>query len=135
MTLSILLTVAWDSKVAATPPRLEILKVRSHRFSWKNAGTIGIPKSPWNVVAQRWIDGDDGGATEDAEVIVPSGDEWMFQTLHGVTAVNANYDAVAGLVLADEYVGIVDALKEMAAQHPEATWFVRSWTVETAPSE
>jgi hypothetical protein len=42
MTLSILLTVASDAKAEDSPPRLELPKVRPHRFSWKDAGTIGI---------------------------------------------------------------------------------------------
>jgi hypothetical protein len=131
MTLSILLTGPWDSKTDDTPPRFEIPRVRPHRFSWKNAGTVGIPKGPWTVTPQRWIENDDGGSTEDAEVITASSDEWMFQKLHGVAAKDADYDELAERAAGEEYEGMLDALKGMAAQHPDAMWFVRSWSVET----
>jgi hypothetical protein len=62
VTLSILLTTPWDPKADDAPPRLDVPKVRPHRFSWKNAGTIGIPKGPWTVIPQRWVEGDNGGS-------------------------------------------------------------------------
>jgi hypothetical protein len=132
MTLSILLTTPWDSKTAQTPPRLEIPKVRPHRFSWKHAGTIGYPRGPWTVTPQRWIESDDGGSTQEAEVITSSSDESMFHKLHGVTARDADYDELAEWIVEDEYKGILDVIKEMATQHPDAMWFVRSWSVEIA---
>jgi hypothetical protein len=135
MTLSILLTAPWDATIDDSPPRLQIPKVRPHRFSWKGAGTIGIPKDPWNVTAQRWIDGDDGGLTDEAEVLASSVDEWIFHKLHGVIAEDANYDELAKSIVDDEYAGIVDAIKEMAAQHPATMWFVSSWSVEAAATD
>jgi hypothetical protein len=135
MTLSILLTIPWDSKAADTPPRLEIPKVGRHRFSWKHAGTVGFPRGPWTVVPQRWSENDDGGSTEEAEVITLSSDEWMFNKLHGVSAKDADYDELAALIVEDEYQGIVDVIKEMAKQHPDNMWFVRSWDVETAAAD
>lgn len=84
--------------------------------------------------AQRWIEGDDElSTTEEAEVITSSIDEVIFRKLHGVTAKEANYDELAERLTEDEYKGILDVLKEMAAQHPDAMWFVRSWIVEAAP--
>ncbi len=135
MTLSILLTTPWDSKAEDSPPHLEVPKVRPHRFSWKDAGTVGIPKDPWRVTAQRWIAGVDGGSTEEAEVITSPSDEWLFVKLHGVIAKDANYDELATSIVEDDYRGIVDVLKEMATQHPDAMWFVRSWSVETSASD
>ena len=135
MTLSILLTSPWDSNADDTPPRLEIPKVRPHRFSWKGAGTIGIPKDAWDVIPQRRVENDDGGSTEDAEVIASSSDESLFRRLHGVTAKDADYDELAKSVRDDEYAGILDVVKEMAAQHPAAMWFVRSWSVDSAASD
>jgi hypothetical protein len=135
MTLSILLTTPWDSRSSSTPSRLEVPKVRRHRFSWKNAGTIGFPRDPWTVTPQRWVDADDGGSTEEAQVITSSDDELVFLKLHGVVAKNANYDELAEWIVDSEYEGILDAIKEMALQHPDAMWFVRSWSVETAASD
>lgn len=135
MTLSILLTRPWDSKSSNTPPRLEVPKVRPHRFSWKKAGTVGFPRNPWKVTPQRWTDGDDGGSTEEAEVITSSSDEGVFLKLHGVVAKDANYDGLAEWIVEGEYQGIVDVIKEMAAQHPDAMWFVKSWSVETAAAD
>jgi hypothetical protein len=130
MTLSILLTTPWDSRSSSTPSRLEVPKVRRHRFSWKNAGTIGFPRDPWTVTPQRWVDGDDGGSTEEAEVITSTVDEPVFLKLHGIVAKDANYDALAERIADSEYEGILDAIKEMASQHPDAMWFVKAWTVE-----
>jgi hypothetical protein len=135
MTLSILLTTPWDSKTEEAPARLDVPKVRPHRFSWKDAGTLGIPKDPWSVTPQHWIAGDDGGATDDAEVITAPSDESMFVKLHGVIAKDANYDELAASIAEDDYRGIVDVLKEMATQHPDAMWFVRTWVVETSASD
>ena len=78
---------------------------------------------------------DDGGSTDEAEVIAPSSDEWMFRSLHGVLANDANYNALAEWVVGDEYNGILDVIKEMATQHPDAMWFVASWSVESAAPE
>lgn len=83
-------------------------------------------------MAQRWIEGDDAGSTEEAEVISSSSDESMFAKLHGVTAKDANYDELAEGIAEPEYEGILDVIKEMATQHPDAMWFVRSWSVESA---
>jgi len=129
------LTSPWDSSADDTPPRLEIPKVRPHRFSWKGAGTIGIPKDAWHVVPQRWVENDDGGSTEHAEVITAPSDESLFQSLHGVTAKDADYDVLATSIRSDEYAGILDVLREMAAQHPAAMWFVRSWSADSAASD
>jgi hypothetical protein len=74
-------------------------------------------------------------STEEAEVIGSSGDESMFRSLHGVTAKDADYDELARSVRDDEYAGIVDVIKEMAAQHLAAMWFVRSWSVDSALSD
>lgn len=135
MTLSILLTSPWDSKTSDTPPGLDVPKVRPHRFSWKHAGTIGFPRDPWTVVAQRWSEGDDGGATDEAEVVTSSADESMFRGLHGHKANDANYDELAERLTDVDYQGLLDVIKEMARQHPDAMWFVKSWTVETAAPE
>jgi len=135
MTLSILLTTAWDSNDDETPPRLEIPKVRPHRFSWKNAGTVGIPKDAWHVVPQRWVEGGDRETTEDAEIITAASDESIFRKLHGVIAKDANYDEIDEQIADDDYEGLIDVLKGMAAQHPDAMWFVRSWVVESGVSE
>lgn len=135
MTLSILLTAPWDSEAEDAPPRLEVPKVRPHRFAWKNAGTVGIPKGPWTVVPQRWVEGDAGGSTEDAEVITSASDESIFRKLRGVVAKDANYDELAQQIAEDEYAGLLAVLKEMAAQHPDAMWLVQSWIVETAAPE
>lgn len=135
MTLSILLTTAWNSKDDETPPRLEVPKVRPHRFSWKNAGTVGIPKDAWKVIPQRWVEGGDRETTEDAEIITSASDESIFQKLHGVVAGDANYDELAEQLDKDDYAGLLDVLKEMAAQHLDAMWFVGSWTVEAGVSE
>ena len=105
------------------------------RFSWKNAGTVGIPKGAWTVVPQRWVEGGDGGTTEEAEIITSARDEAMFRRLHGVIAKDANYDELAEQITEDGYEGLLTVLKEMAAQHPEAMWFVKSWIVETGVSE
>lgn len=84
---------------------------------------------------QRWEDNDDGGSTEEAEVIAPSSDEWMFSKLHGVSARDVDYDELAASIVEDEYRGIADVIKAMAIQHPDAMWFVRSWDVETSASD
>jgi hypothetical protein len=133
MTLSILLTLPWDSKTSDTPPALEIPKVRPHRFSWKHAGTVGFPRGPWSVTPQRWTEDVGGGSTDEAEVITAPSDEWIFTKLHGTVAKDANYDALAEWIVDDQYEGILGVIKEMATQHPDAMWFVRSWTVESAP--
>jgi len=93
------------------------------------------PKDAWHVIPQRRVENDDGGSTEDAEVIASSSDESMFRRLHGVTAKDADYDELAKSVRDDEYAGILDVVKEMAAQHPAAMWFVRSWSVDSAASD
>lgn len=87
------------------------------------------------MTGQRWIAGAERGSTEEAEVITSPSDEWMFVKLHGVIAKDANYDELAASLVEADYRGIVDVLKEMAAQHPDAMWFVRSWSVETSPSD
>ncbi|HEX3671746.1 MAG TPA: hypothetical protein VHT92_08615 [Candidatus Cybelea sp.] len=135
MTLSILLTGPWDSKTGDAPPRLDVPKVRPHRFSWKNAGTVGFPRSPWAVKPQRWVEDDDGGSTEEAEVITSSSDESTFLELHGLTAKDANYDKLGERITEVEYEGIVHVIKEMAMQHPDAMWFVKSWSIESVSSD
>jgi hypothetical protein len=135
MTLSILLTTPWDSNDPDASPRLEVPAVRSHRFSWKNAGTVGIPKSAWKVVPQRWIEPDDGGSTAEAEVITAAVDEPRFKRLHGVLAKDADYDELGAQISEEAYAGMLDVLKEMATQHPESMWFVKSWIVETGAAE
>jgi hypothetical protein len=131
MTLSILLTTPWDSSDPDTTPRLDVPKVRAHRFSWKGSGTVGIPKSAWMVVPQRRVEGDDGGSTQNAEVITAADDEPRFLKLHGVRAKDANYDELGAQIAEGAYEGLLDVLKEMAEQHPDSMWFVKSWTVET----
>jgi len=131
MTLSILLTAPWDSKAEDAPSRLEVPKVHPHRFAWKNAGAVGIPKDPWNVVPQRWVEGDEAGTSEEAEVVTSASDEAIFQTLHGVIAKDANYGALAERIPEADYAGMVETLQEMGSQHPAAMWFVKSWIVET----
>jgi hypothetical protein len=132
MTLSILLTPPWDSKADNTPPAIEVPKVGSHRFSWKNAGTVGFPRGAWTVMPQRWNENDDGGSTDEAEIIASSSDEAMFSKLHGVCAKDVDYDQLAASIVEDEYEGIVDVVRAMAKQQPDAMWFVRSWDVETS---
>lgn len=95
MTLSILLTSPWDVRVDAMPRGLDVPKVAPHRFSWKRAGMVGHPRGPWQVFPQRPDAGDDGGTSDEAEVIVPGSDEELFASLHGVLARDADYDAVA----------------------------------------
>jgi hypothetical protein len=135
MTLSILLTTPWDSSDPDAVPRLEVPKVRPHRFAWKDAGAVGIPKSAWHVVPQRWVEGDDGGTTQDAEVITAAADEPRFEKLHGVLAKNANYEELGAQIAEEAYAGLLEALKEMAAQHPDSMWFIKSWVVETGIAE
>ncbi len=91
------------------PDRLDVPKVVSHRFSWKQAGTVGHPRGAWQVFPQRPDVSDDGGASEDAEVIVPGADEEIFASLHGVLARDANF----------------------GAQHPDAMWLVHAWYVDS----
>jgi hypothetical protein len=131
MTLSILLTAPWDAMADDFPPRLEVPKVRSHRFSWKGAGTVGFPRDAWHVVPQRRTDGDDGGVSDEAEVIVPAPDESLFHALHAVIAKDVDYDGLSSSVTDARYAGIVDVIREMATQHPDAMWFVREWVVES----
>jgi hypothetical protein len=54
---------------------------------------VGHPRGPWQVFAQRPDASDDGGASDEAEVIVPGSDEELFASLHGVLARDADYDA------------------------------------------
>lgn len=82
--------------------------------------------------AQHWSEGDELASTEEAEVITSSIDEGIFRKLHGVTARDANYGELAELLAEDAYKGILDVIKEMALQYPDAMWFVRSWVVEGA---
>jgi hypothetical protein len=132
MTLSILLTPPWDLSADAMPRMLDVPKVVSHRFSWKRAGTVGHPRGPWKVFPQRPDVSDDGGASEEAEVIVPGGDEELFASLHGVLARDANYDTVVTRIGADDgYAGIVDTLRAIGAQHPDAMWLVHAWWVDS----
>jgi hypothetical protein len=87
---------------------------------------------PWQVFPQRPEAGDDGGTSDEAEVIVPGSDEELFASLHGVLARNANYDAVVTRIGGDDgYAGIVDALRAIAAQHPDAMWLVHAWWVDS----
>ncbi len=75
---------------------------------------------------------DDGGASEEAEVIVPGTDEELFASLHGVLARDADYDAVAERIGADDgYAGIVDTLRAIGARHPDAMWLVHAWWVDS----
>jgi hypothetical protein len=132
MTLSILLTQPWDASVDAMPRGLDVPKVAPHRFSWKRAGTVGHPRGPWRVFPQQPDTSDDGGASEEAEVIVPGADEEIFASLHGALARDANYDAVAARIGGDDgYAGIVDTLRAIGAQHPDAMWLVHAWWVDT----
>jgi hypothetical protein len=129
MTLSILLTPPWDVRADAMPHSLDVPKVAPHRFSWKHAGTVGHPRGPWQVFPQR---PDDGGASEEAEVIVPGTDEESFASLHGVLARDADYDAVAARIGGDAaYAGIVDTLRAIGTQHPDAMWLVHAWWVDS----
>jgi hypothetical protein len=133
VTLSILLTSPWDANVDEMPRQLRVPKVAPHRFSWKRAGTVGYPRGPWQVFPQRPDTRDDGGVSDEAEVIVPGSDEDLFASLHGLVARNADYDAVAARIAGDDrYAGIVDTLRAIGAQHPDAMWFVRTWSVDTA---
>jgi hypothetical protein len=132
MTLSILLTTPWDSKTLDTPPQLEVPKVRPHRFSWKSAGTVGFPRGPWGVNTQRWGEHDELVMTDEAEVITSESDEGIFRKIHGLTASEARYDELAEGLAAKGTEGIIDVIKEMAFQHPDAMWFVRRWSVEAA---
>lgn len=132
MTLSILLTRPWDVRVDAMPHGLDVPKVASHRFSWKRAGMVGHPRGPWQVFPQRPDTSDDGGVSDEAEVIVPDTDEDLFASLRGVLARDADYDAVAALIGEDDgYAGIVDTLRALGAQHPDAMWLVRAWWVDS----
>jgi hypothetical protein len=133
MTVSILLTSPWDAHRDTMPRSLEVPKVTPHRFSWKQAGTVGYPRDPWHVFPQRPDTSNDGGISDEAEVIVPGTDEELFASLHGVLAQDANYDAVAARIRGDDgYTGIVDTLRALGAQQPEAMWFVRTWSVDSA---
>lgn len=132
MTVSILLTSPWDVRVDAMPRGLSVPKVSSHRFSWRQAGMIGHPRGPWHVFPQRPDTSDDGGVSGEAEVIVPGTDEDLFASLHGVLARDADYDAVAARIRGDDdYDGIVDTLRAIGAQHPDAMWMVHAWWVES----
>jgi len=132
MTLSILLTSAWDTRVDAAPRGLDVPKVAPHRFAWKRAGTVGHPRGPWHVLPQRPDESQDGGSSDEAEVIVPGADEELFAGLHGVLARDADYGAVADRIGGDDnYAGIVDTLRAIGAQHPDAMWLVRRWWVDS----
>jgi len=132
MTLSILLTSPWGARADAAPHRLDVPKVAPHRFSWKQAGMVGHPRGPWQVFPQRPDTSDDGGASDEAEVIVPSADEELFATLNGVLARDANYDAIAARIGGDDgYAGIVDTLRAIGGQHPDAMWLVHAWWVDS----
>jgi hypothetical protein len=131
MTLSILLTSPWNVRVDAMPDRLEVPKVAPHRFSWKRAGMVGHPRGPWRVFPQRPDTSDDGGTSDEAEVIAPSTDEELFASLHGVPARDADYDSIAARIRGDDgYAGIVETLRAIGAQHPDAMWLVRAWWVD-----
>jgi hypothetical protein len=132
MTLSILLTSPWNARVDSMPHRLEVPKVAPHRFSWKRAGMVGHPRGPWQVFPQRPDTSDDGGSSDEAEVIVPSTDEELFAGLHGVLARDANYDSIASRIRGDDgYAGVVETLRAIGAQHPDAMWLVQAWWVDT----
>jgi hypothetical protein len=106
MTLSILLTSPWDVR-ADTMPR-DVAKVTPHRFSWKRAGVVGHPRSPWKLVPQRPDTSDDGGASDEAMVAA-----WIDRD--------------------DAYAGIVDTLRAIGAQHPDAMWLVPArWVDDVA---
>lgn len=131
MTLSVLLTRPWDVSAQAMPRELEVPRVAPHRFSWKRAGTVGHPRGPWLVFPQQPDASDDGGVSTEAEVIVPGADEELFASLHGVLAGAADYDAVAARVgNGGDYAGVVDTLRAMGAQHPDAMWLVHAWWVD-----
>jgi hypothetical protein len=133
MTLSILLTSPWDARRDTMPRSLKVPKVTPHRFSWKRAGAVGYPRDPWKVLPQRPDTSSAGGIVDEAEVIVPGADEELFASLHGVLARDADYDAVAARIREDDgYAGIIDTLRALGAQHPDAMWFVRTWSVESA---
>jgi hypothetical protein len=133
MTLSVLLTSPWDVAADAMPSRLDVPKVTPHRFSWKRAGMVGYPRGPWHVCPQRPDTSADGGTSDEAEVIAPGTDEHLFANLHGIRSRDADYDAIAAKVEADDgYAGIVETLRTMGAQHPEAMWLARTWQVDTA---
>jgi hypothetical protein len=89
MTLSILLTRPWDVRVAAMPQELDVPKVAPHRFSWKQAGTVGHPSGPWQVFPQRPDTSGDAGTSDEAAV-TPGTDGQAFATLHGVRARDAD---------------------------------------------
>jgi hypothetical protein len=132
MTLSILLTLPWDVRLDAMPRSLDVPKVAPHRFSWKRAGMVGHPRGPWQVFPQR-PDMSDDGTSDEAEVIVPGTDEEQFASLHGVLARDADYDAVAARIGGNAgYAGIVEALRAIGAQHPDAMWLVHAWWVDGA---
>jgi hypothetical protein len=132
MTLSILLTSPWDVRVDAMPHSLDVPKVPPHRFSWKRAGMVGHPRGPWQVFPQRPNASDDGSTLDEAEVIVPGTDAELFASLHGVLARDANYDTVAARIGGDDgYAGIVDTLRAIGAQHPDAMWLVHAWWVDS----
>jgi hypothetical protein len=115
------------------PRSLKVPKVTPHRFSWKRAGAVGYPRDPWKVLPQRPDTSSAGGIVDEAEVIVPGADEELFASLHGVLARDADYDAVAARIREDDgYAGIIDTLRALGAQHPDAMWFVRTWSVESA---
>jgi hypothetical protein len=133
MTLSILLTRPWDAEANAISRDLHVPSVAAHRFSWKRAGTVGHPRGPWQVFPQRPDMSDDGGVSTEAEVIVPGADEGLFAGLHGVLAGVADYGALAARVGTDSaYAGIVDTLRSMGAQHPDAMWLVHAWWVDSS---
>jgi hypothetical protein len=132
MTLSILLTSPWDARRDMVPHSLNVLKVTPHRFSWKQAGTVGYPRDAWHVFPQRPDTSSGGGVSDEAEVIVPGADEELFANIHGVLARDADYDAVAVRIKGDDgYAGIVDTLRALGAQCPDAMWLVRTWSVES----
>ncbi|MGA9271852.1 MAG: hypothetical protein WBV67_00040 [Candidatus Cybelea sp.] len=132
MTLSILLTRPWDVRVDTMPHTLDVPRVAPHRFSWKHAGTVGHPRGPWQVFPQRPDTSDNGGTSDEAEVIAAGTDEELFAILHGVLARDADYDAVAARIGGhDGYAGIVDTLRAIGAQHPDAMWLVHAWWVES----
>ena len=132
MTLSILLTAPWDARADAMPRALDVPKVAPHRFSWKRAGTVGHPRGPWQVFPQRPDTSGAGGTSDEAEVIAPGTDEQLFANLHGVLAQDGPYDEVAARIAGDDgYAGIVDTLRAIGAQHPDAMWLVHAWSVDS----
>jgi hypothetical protein len=51
--------------------------------------------------------------------------------LRGVLARDANHDAIATRIGEDEgYAGMVDTLRAIGGQHPEAMWLVHAWWVD-----